>query len=322
MKLFAALVACASGATLDYTMRSDGEPVTILSHEEYVAERNAQLQGTTQYPFKPFSDKYVAAALKKTVDWRKQGIVTPAKDQGNHGFCGTFARVAVAESQFARLSGKPAQNFSVQQMVDCVGWDLDQGAVITDGKTGFIPTELYPYNQSCATPKACDMDPPVPGNPCQYDALKYSVVPLSDGFTNTTAVPISGSAGIDQLAAFIHHNGPGQAGIYAQVFGRRDNATCGGVGGGCWVTRESCLLDDGKNIDHSVTIVGYGTDKAVDPKTGKAYGDYWLIKNSWSLKFADQGFVKIARGVNCGNIEKQADVDLFTYGDAAAYYEQ
>ena len=37
----------------------------------------------------------------------------------------------------------------------------------------------------------------------------------------------------------------------------------------------------GKPIDHSVTVVGYGTDRE--------RGDYWIIKNSWSEKFANAG---------------------------------
>jgi hypothetical protein len=41
---------------------------------------------------------------------------------------------------------------------------------------------------------------------------------------------------------------------------------------------------------------------------------------SRSTKFADNGFIKIARGVNCGNL-KEADWDLFTYGNPASYYE-
>ena len=53
-------------------------------------------------------------------------------------------------------------------------------------------------------------------------------------------------------------------------------------------------------------------------------GDYWVIKNSWSEKFANRGYINVARGVNCASMCSSAGIcgHLFAAGDPAAYYEQ
>jgi KDEL-tailed cysteine endopeptidase len=51
-------------------------------------------------------------------------------------------------------------------------------------------------------------------------------------------------------------------------------------------------FDCGTNLDHAVTIEGMGTED------GK---DYWLVRNSWSADWGEQGYIKMARGKNlCG----------------------
>jgi len=56
----------------------------------------------------------------------------------------------------------------------------------------------------------------------------------------------------------------------------------------------------GKNLDHGVLLVGYGTDA-----TG---GDYWRVKNSWGTSWGDSGYIRLKRGS-----------DLCGLADAASY---
>lgn len=63
------------------------------------------------------------------------------------------------------------------------------------------------------------------------------------------------------------------------------------VAAGTWARYESgvfggCNATD-PIIDHAVQAVGYGTDPDG--------GDYWLIRNSWSTSWGEDGYIRIPR---------------------------
>ncbi|KAL2956376.1 hypothetical protein AAZX31_18G080200, partial [Glycine max] len=76
-------------------------------------------------------------------DWRKEGIVSQVKDQGNCGSCWTFSTTGALEAAYTQAFGKNI-SLSEQQLVDCAG------AFNNFGCNGGLPSRLdteeaYPY---------------------------------------------------------------------------------------------------------------------------------------------------------------------------------
>jgi len=137
--------------------------------------------------------------------------------------------------------------------------------------TGNTPPKGYP-----------DQNPPIPGHPCKYDLAKVIEGTGKLAFANATA-PFHNDE--EQLAAWIFAHGPVNSGVDAGVFGLRAKGC--EKDGSCFITKDMCA-NSTAGIDHSITLVGFGTDKTE--------GDYWIVKNSWSTAFANEGFIKLARG--------------------------
>jgi C1A family cysteine protease len=55
------------------------------------------------------------------------------------------------------------------------------------------------------------------------------------------------------------------------------------------VTDHACRCSDPEenDVNHAITIVGYGTH------SGHGCKDYWLIRNSWGSSWGDDGFFKL-----------------------------
>jgi C1A family cysteine protease len=234
-----------------------------LSWEEFASTYKGYTHRKHPYGRSQNAHVNTGAELADSVDWRTKGAVTPVKNQGQCGSCWAFSTTGAVEGAVAIATGK-LTSLSEQQLVDCAGSTGNQGCngglmdnafeyIINNG--GLAAEADYAYTASDDKCKKVD-----------------SVVNIK-GFKDV-------SAGSEADLKDAVNLGPIAIAIEADQQGFQFYS--GGVFAG------SC----GKNLDHGVLLVGYGTE------SGK---DYWLVKNSWGDSWGDAGYIKLAQGMDqCG----------------------
>lgn len=241
-----------------------------LTNKEFVSMVNGF--NKTRSMFKKDGSKFLAPAnfvRPDSVDWRTQGYVTPVKDQGQCGSCWAFSAVAGLEGQHFKATGKLV-SLSEQNLVDC---SRAQGNMGCDGGLMDQAFDYVKANGGIDTEDAYSYQ--AVDQSCKYDASKigatctgYTDIPSGDENALTDAIASIGPicVGIDASQDSFQFY---KSGVYFD---------------------ENC---SSQFLDHGVTAVGYGTD------SGK---DYYIVKNSWSTDWGNQGYIWMARNKDnaCG----------------------
>uniref|UniRef100_A0A8D0GT18 Cathepsin L1-like n=1 Tax=Sphenodon punctatus TaxID=8508 RepID=A0A8D0GT18_SPHPU len=209
----------------------------------------------------------------KAVDWRQKGYVTPVKNQGRCGSCWAFSATGALEGLVFNKTGKLVA-LSEQNLMDCsrkLGNDGCHGGYITksfeyvrDNK-GLNSELRYPYLEKDES--TCYFNP-------------------QDRAANCTAlqkVQWGNETVLEQAVATV---GPISVAVDAQSFQFRFYKS--GV-----FADSNC----GHMVNHAMLAVGYGTAQ----ENGKSV-NYWIIKNSWSESWGEQGYFRLLKGVDnhCG----------------------
>lgn len=235
---------------------------TDLTNDEFKSYVRGTVSGPiTGYGCKEFSSS--ATGAPDSIDWRQKGAVTSVKDQGQCGSCWTFSSTGAVEGAWA-IAKQQLINLSEQELVDCAE-GRDYGS---HGCSGGMMDGAFKYIK-------------------EYGQCSDASYPYTSGVTKTegdceTCVPVAhimGCADVtpnDQISL--------KAAVAQQPVSIAIEADTV-----YFQSYKSGVLDSvkcGTNLDHGVLITGYGEENGLK---------YWLVKNSWSTSWGDEGYFKILR---------------------------
>jgi len=210
------------------------------------------------------------------IDWRKKGVVTKVKNQGQCGSCWSFSATGSLEGALV-LAGHEQVVLSEQQLVDCDRSTKAPGSQAYDnGCNGGLMDNAFEYIREVGGLES-EADYPYTAVDGTCKVQKSKFVGHVSGYTD---IP---SGDEHALMMAVAQYGPVSVAIDASNF--TFQLYRGGV-----YQEPNCSPT---NLDHGVLVVGYGEENGQK---------YWLVKNSWGASWGEQGYIKMARGANnmCG----------------------
>jgi C1A family cysteine protease len=244
--------------------KSDEELIFLTGKLKTTTQNNGLPFDMTQYSKKQRD-------LPTDFDWRIYGAVTPVKDPGVCGSSWSFGTTGPIEGALF-VKHRKLVRLSSQNLIDCTwgfgnnGCDGGEDSRAYDWiiKHGGIATEES-YGQYLQQDGYCHFKNSSVGAQINgyVNVTQYDAVALKTALVNQGPISIAIDAGHKSMIFYAN-------GVYFEP-------TCG---------------NGPDSLDHSVLLVGYGN----------IYGqDYWLVKNSWSTYWGNDGYILMSqKDNNCG----------------------
>jgi len=194
-------------------------------------------------------------------DWVAKGKVLPIQNQGALGNALAYAVVDCVASSYAIFQNGALARLSPEEVADCVPNPSSFGMAFQWVEQNKGICSNYPSGTGQCQASKCTPQDPITGyvdlKPKDEDVLKSAV------YLTVVGVLIEA----DQ-ASFQFYTG----GVYSDP---------------------SC----GTNLDHAVSIVGYGTMGGID---------YWKVRNSWGTGWGMAGYILMKRNIDLCGIDLMA----------------
>jgi len=202
-------------------------------------------------------------SIPSSIDWRKKGAVTYVKNQGQCGSCWSFSTTGGIEGQWF-LAGHSLVALSEQEFVSCDHVDQGCNGGLMDNAFEWVVSNRQGQVTSETAYPYVSGEGQVPY--CQINGKPTAAV-----ITGHRDLAHSESAMKDWMAT----GGPISIAVDASSW----QTYQGGIMTNCVSTQ----------LDHGVLAVGY--DMNNNPP-------YWIIKNSWSPSWGENGYIRVEYGTN------------------------